>query len=500
MSMDGCISGRCRTNFRRIYISAFLCLALATVASAAPKTTQSVSDIRFWTAGDTTRVAIEVSGEFTFKSQRLTDPARVFFDIETTKLALKGGKPSTMPVKDGLVKQVRFAEKQPGTIRVVLDLEDAVEYSASQLSNPERLMVELRPSKKVKAAPVSETPVAPKPAELAKVETPKVVVQPPAVPKAAEEDLFPKNSLIPPVFATMAGLSSTPPPISAKMVAPPVRSIEIEPVQETPKALLAEPRLPEPKAATRNSNGERSLTRVLGLKLGRVVIDPGHGGHDQGTRSKSGMLEKDLVLDISKRLAELLKERLGTDVVLTRSDDTYLALEERTRQANDQKADLFLSIHANSSPAKNVAGVETFYLNFSTGREDLDLATRENAASQRTIGDLKEVVSKIALRAKVDESREFALRIQNSLHTAAVKQNKDAKDRGVKRAPFVVLIGADMPSVLAEIGFLTNSRDETLLKSDEHRDRLAEALYQGIAGYAESLSRAGTQVARVAKK
>jgi N-acetylmuramoyl-L-alanine amidase len=231
------------------------------------------------------------------------------------------------------------------------------------------------------------------------------------------------------------------------------------------------------------------------LKLNRVVLDAGHGGHDQGTRSKSGLLEKDLVLDVTKRLAVLLHDRLDTEVILTRTDDTYLSLEERTHLANDAKADLFLSIHANSSPVKSVAGVETFYLNFSTGREDLELATRENATSERSIADLKDVVSKITLRAKVDESREFALRVQNVLHAAAAKQNKDAKDRGVKRAPFVVLIGAEMPSVLAEIGFLTNARDESLLKSDDHRDRLAEALYQGIAGYAESLGRSGTQVA-----
>jgi N-acetylmuramoyl-L-alanine amidase len=240
------------------------------------------------------------------------------------------------------------------------------------------------------------------------------------------------------------------------------------------------------------------MTRVLGLKLARVVIDPGHGGHDQGTHSKAGMLEKDLVLDISNRLAEMLRTRMGTEVVMTRSDDTFLSLEERTRLANDAKADLFLSIHANSSPVKSVAGVETFYLNFSTGRDDLDLATRENAASQSSISDLKEVVSKIAMRAKVDESREFALRIQKSLQTTAVKQNKEAKDRGVKRAPFVVLIGADMPSVLAEIGFLSNSRDEALLKGPEHRDRIAEALFNGIAGYADSLSK-GTQLARASR-
>jgi N-acetylmuramoyl-L-alanine amidase len=275
-----------------------------------------------------------------------------------------------------------------------------------------------------------------------------------------------------------------------------VQPVPVQPLKESTKdvketgARIAS----EPKPAARNANGERSLTRILGLKLGRVVLDPGHGGHDQGTSSKAGMLEKDVVLDITNRLAELLRTRLGTEVIMTRSDDTFLSLEERTRLANEAKADLFLSIHANSSPVKSVAGVETFYLNFSTGREDLDLAARENAASQRNISDLKEVVSKVVLRAKVDESREFALRIQNSLQTTAVKQNKDAKDRGVKRAPFVVLIGADMPSVLAEIGFLSNSRDEALLKGVEHRDRVAEALFNGIAGYADSLSKA-TQIA-----
>ena len=207
MSMDGCISGRCRTSFRHTYIAGLLCLALAAVAAAAPKATQTVSDIRFWTAGDTTRVAIEVSGEFTYKSQRLSGPDRVFFDIEPAKLALKGDKPSTMPVNNGLVKQVRFAEKQPGTIRVVLDLEDGVEFTASQLSNPERLMVELRSAKKSKAAPVVTSSVpAPKPAEPAV----KNVEPPPT--KVVEEAPVPRNLLIPPVFATISGTSNTPPP------------------------------------------------------------------------------------------------------------------------------------------------------------------------------------------------------------------------------------------------------------------------------------------------
>lgn len=493
-------------------------------AIAAPAV-ERVTDIRFWTAGDTTRVAIEVSGEFSFTSDRLHNPERIFFDLEHTRLALKGGKANNITVGDGLVKQVRFAEKRPGTIRVVLDLEEGVESTASQLSNPERLMIELRAGKAGRTTSKVEPPAATKP-EPAKAEPPtQPMAQPvpePKLPAAkpenkraekttaerADDEAVPTSTavsvktLVPPVFASIAGASPT--KVSAKILPlPQVTEIDVQPAtaattpaKEPVRPLRELPaNLPEPKAAARNSNGERSLTRVLGLKLNRVVLDAGHGGHDQGTRSKSGLLEKDLVLDVTKKLAVLLRERLGTEVVLTRSDDTYLSLEERTHLANDAKADLFLSIHANSSPVKNVAGVETFYLNFNTGREDTELAARENATSERSIADLKDVVSKITLRAKVDESREFALRIQNVLHSAAVKQNKDAKDRGVKRAPFVVLIGAEMPSVLAEIGFLTNTRDEALLKGDDYRDRLAEALYQGIAGYAESLGRTGTQIA-----
>ncbi len=489
MSMDGCISARClNERLRKVSTVAVFVCALASLANAAPKAVEKVTDIRFWTAGDSTRVAIEVSGEFRYKSQRLSGPDRVFFDLTETKIGMKS---SSIPVKDGLVKQVRLAEKEPGTIRVVLDLEDGVDYSVSQLSNPERLMVELKAKKGKAAAPKPDPAPKPEPTKLDQTAVP--ARQPAAAPspKAATPEPKPVDvqlaTLIPPVFASIAGTAQ--PPVAANIAPRPVTV-----PAPAPPAVEITP-LEEPKAAARNSNGERSLPRMLGLKLSKVVLDAGHGGHDQGTHSKAGMLEKDLVLDVTQRLAELLRTRLGIEVVMTRSDDTFLSLEERTRLANEAKADLFLSVHANSSPVKSVAGVETFYLNFSTGREDIDLVPRENASSRSSIADLKEVVSKIVQRAKADESKEFALRIQKSLQTTAVKQNKDAKDRGVKRAPFVVLIGADMPSVLAEIGFLSNSRDEALLKGPEHRDRIAEALFNGIAGYADSLSK-GTQLAR----
>lgn len=441
-----------KTDLRLFAATLLVLSAVGSLRAATP----AITDVRFWSTGGNTRVAIEGSGEFHYTSQRISGPDRVFFDIEPAKLELKSGKSSTIPVHDGVLKQVRLAEKSPGVIRIVLDLEEGVDFTASQLSNPERLMVELR-----------------------KVSAPVLPLSPPATPKAPEP-AAPRAIVTEALPPPPTQEKPAPTAVSAKAVAP---------------AAIPPPKLDAPKPAARNSNGDRSLTRVLGLKLDRVVLDPGHGGHDEGTRSKSGLLEKDLVLDVSKRLAEMLRERMGTEVILTRTDDTYIGLEGRTQLANESKADLFLSIHANSSPAKNVAGVETFYLNFSASRNDLDLAARENAAAESSIADLKEVVAKIALRAKVDESREFALRVQNSLHAAALKQNKEAKDRGVKKAPFVVLIGADMPSVLAEIGFLTNSRDETLLKGVEHRNRIAEALYQAIANYAETLSQAGTQIA-----
>jgi N-acetylmuramoyl-L-alanine amidase len=241
--------------------------------------------------------------------------------------------------------------------------------------------------------------------------------------------------------------------------------------------------------AKRNSLGDSSMIRVLGLKVGRVVLDPGHGGHDAGTVGPQGLREKDLVLDVAQRLGRLIQEKMGSEVIYTRSDDTFVPLERRTEIANEAKADLFLSIHANSSPLRTAAGVETFYLNFTTSKSALELAARENAGSQMTVYELQDLLQKIALKDKVEESREFASRVQSALYALSAR-NTDArsKDRGVKKAPFVVLIGASMPSVLAEIGFISNAHDESIMRREDYRQRTAEALYKGLSGYASSLS------------
>jgi N-acetylmuramoyl-L-alanine amidase len=508
--MAGCISEP-RNKSRLLLLAGFVCTALSFGAPGS-----KVSAVRFWSLGDVTRVAIEVSSEFHYKSERLHNPDRLFFDVEDARPQMVDKGMYVINVGDGLLKQIRIAETHPGVTRVVLDLNDEhTEFTASQLSSPDRLMIELR--LKDRPAPPPTTSVSgvkaltgppstavaadliAAPAPLAKPEPrkfePPLVYDPPKVeskpellaqpPLALSAKTAKVSSPAPPVTTATARVTPPPPdPVAtARVVTSPVLAAPLP----TATVVRTEPST-EPLPAKKNANGDRSLTRVLGLKLGRVVLDPGHGGHDAGTHGPSGLYEKEVVLDVAKRLGALLEERLGSEVIYTRLDDTYVPLEQRTQIANDKKADLFLSIHANSSPYRAVAGVETYYLNFTTSKAALDVAARENASSERSVFDLKELLQKIALRDKIDESREFASRVEVSLYGVSSKTNPTAKNRGVKKAPFVVLIGASMPSVLAEIGFLTNASDETLLRKTEHRQKIAEALYKGIASYADTLS------------
>jgi N-acetylmuramoyl-L-alanine amidase len=191
---------------------------------------------------------------------------------------------------------------------------------------------------------------------------------------------------------------------------------------------------------------------------------------------------------MAKRVGALIEDRLGAEVIYTRTDDTFIPLEARTALANDNKADLFLSIHANSSPVPRIAGVETYYRSFTNARDAIEVAARENASSQKSIAELEDVIHTMMLGDKVEESKDFAGRIQNSLFSFSSRTFPGIRDRGVKKAPFVVLNGAKAPSVLVEIGFLSNAREEALLRKPEYRQKLAEALFRGLSKYAESLS------------
>jgi N-acetylmuramoyl-L-alanine amidase len=242
------------------------------------------------------------------------------------------------------------------------------------------------------------------------------------------------------------------------------------------------------RAAAPLPDGETSLVRALGLKIGRIVIDAGHGGHDSGTLGADGIEEKDVVLDVALRLGALLHDRLGAEIIYTRSDDTFIPLETRTAIANKAQADLFISIHANSSPDPSARGVEVYYLNFTSDPTALDVAARENAVSDQSIHQLSDLVKKITLKDKISESREFASDVEGSLYSGLARGNAGLKDRGVKKAPFVVLIGANMPSILAEISFVTNPKDAQQLHDPDYRERVAESLYRGVAHYEAGLS------------
>jgi N-acetylmuramoyl-L-alanine amidase len=253
-------------------------------------------------------------------------------------------------------------------------------------------------------------------------------------------------------------------------------------------ATVAASDTPAAHEAMPTSAGDRSLIRALGLKIGRIVIDAGHGGHDTGTIGPNGLQEKDLVLDVALRLGRLLETKLGAEVIYTRDDDTFIPLETRTAIANEHQADLFISVHANSSQDESARGVETYYLNFTSNPDALEVAARENAVSQKSIYELQDLVKKITLKDKIDESRELANDVQQSLYAGLSPKNPTLRNRGVKKAPFVVLIGANMPSILAEISFVSNPTDEKKLETPDYRQKIAESLFKGIAKYIGGLS------------
>lgn len=445
-----------------------------------------MKSIRYWSLGQVTRVAIELSGEGRFRTDRLAEPDRFFVDILDSRLEVGDRRPQTIKVGDALVKQVRVAASE-GKTRVVLDLNRRLEAEVSQLANPHRIMIEVRGAEGALA-----------PAAISSQS--RTGVERLDAPKPAESDS--SLSVKTPPAAAVKPAPAQPAPVEAAAAetaraAEPAPGAPSPPAGRAPIAAATEglPLAAAPKPAKPRAGGQQSLVRALGLKLGKVVIDPGHGGHDHGTTGPTGLLEKDLVLEVALKLGAMIEEKLGSEVVYTRTTDIFIPLEERTAIANQQKADLFISIHANSSPYKKASGAEVYYLNFTTSKDALEVAARENAGHGKSIFELRDLIQKIALKDKVDESREFAARLQTSLHSTWIKLNSTARNRGVKKAPFIVLIGASMPSVLAEVGFVSNPKDELTLQKPDARLKIAEALFRGVQQYASTLSE--MRVARV---
>jgi N-acetylmuramoyl-L-alanine amidase len=488
-----------------------------------------VTGVRHWSTSIYTRVAIDLGDEVQYEAARVPDPDRIFFDLHGARLSPELIGKSVTVIDDGFLKRIRIAQFSNDVTRVVLDVSDVSDYSAFLLPNPYRLIIDIHGRKPGTAATqqLAQTPPAispvptaskPQPSSAPDSSTPAtgrpqsapvqanrqsatIVVTNPAptsTETAATQDIAAlshqpdrvkatNHPTSAPIAASVAGTTpaSQPDLAPTKSTAPTPKTKRSKTAETTDASDPASSAIHE---AEPTADGGRSMVRALGLKIGRIVIDPGHGGHDSGTLGPDGIEEKDVVLDVSLRLGKLLKQRLGADVIFTRSDDTFIPLETRTAIANKAQADLFVSVHANSSPDPSARGVETYYLNFTSSPESLELAARENAVSQQSIHQLSDLVKKIALHDKIDESREFASDVEKYLYEGLDQGNPGLKDRGVKQAPFVVLIGANMPSILAEISFLTNPDDAHQLRDPNYRQRIAESLYRGVARYISGLS------------
>jgi N-acetylmuramoyl-L-alanine amidase len=424
-----------------------------------------VRRIRASATEDSARVTIDLESVVPYSSGRLTKPDRIFFDLRDARIPLEVARES-VKLDGEILTAVRVAQNQNHTVRVVLDVDRVKEYGVSTTDNPPQLLIDLfrkpLPASAAKIAKASHNSDL----KRAPIESSVMGADEPTV-----EAINAKSD------STSLGLQ----PVTTASAASPSKNS---------KVVAAKSDFDPPAAPPQPTReGHSTLTRALGLKIGRIVIDAGHGGHDTGTIGPTGLMEKDLCLDVALRLGKIIKQRLpGADVVFTRADDSFIPLEERTAIANEAHADLFISIHANSSQDRGARGIETYYLNLKGSPEAMEVAARENAVSNVGIHDLEDLIKKIARNEKIDESKEFAEDIQNSLATRVQKTAKTVKNRGVRKAPFVVLIGADMPSILTEISFLSNPADEQLLKKPEHRQRVAEGLYQGVASYLQSLN------------
>lgn len=348
--------------------------------------------VRYWSTKGYTRVVVEASEEIRFKENLLEKtagkPRRLYVDLYNCRIS-----PSfqdTIPIRDGLLRQVRAAQNDRDTVRVVLDTESVDRYKIFSLENPFRVVIDV------------------------------------------------------------IGSADRPP-------------------------------------AVQHTDSVPTLAEQFGLGVKTIVIDPGHGGKDPGAISPSGLREKDVVLKVAKQVADILRKETSYKVILTRSKDVFLPLEERTAIANANEADLFISIHANSAPNRKAKGVETFFLSLATSREEMRAAARENATSASKLSDLQTILADLMNNSKIEESSKLAEYIQEQV-VAGLRPRYEVKDLGVKKAPFIVLIGAQMPAALTEIAFLSNREDEKRMKNERFLNFLSRQIARGVRGYAGSLN------------
>lgn len=410
------------------------------LSSGKPTRPGVVKSIRHWSGGAYTRIVIDQDKPVKFQALELKD--RLVFDILNAQVSDSINK-DPLPVNDGILKQVRASQYAPDTVRVVLDLASIKSYKAFPLHDPERLVVDVtgeNASSNISSGAGSH-PGGPQNTQ-----------------KNDEQHVSPNG----------------------------------EKKGNFHDAVVPAVKVP---AAGNSDNQNISLSRQLGLKIRTIAIDAGHGGHDPGAIGKNGLQEKTVTLDIAKRLAILVKDQLGCNVVFTREKDIFIPLEQRPFIAKSNGADLFLSIHVNATRKRKVRGIETYVQSLTASdRDAMATAARENAMSTKKLSELKSELDRIFADLqrddKIEESLYLADAVQGSLvsNLKPVNSHADALKTKVKRAFFYVLINTEMPSILAEVGFISNPDEEKLLRKESYRQSIAEALFQGVKKYVDARS------------
>ena len=373
----------------------------------------TLNEMKHWSNPDYTRISLELDRDVTWESHRLGPvgpgkPGRVYIDINRTRL---GKNVREITIGDGLLRGARVGQYKPDIVRVVLDTENIKDFKVFPLSDPARLIIDVRGERPVEISRLEPT------------------------------------------------ISSSPEPVA--------------------ESRHEEPPITEKKARTPRKSAIS--------KIRRIVVDPGHGGHDPGAVGPSGLQEKDVVLSVALKLRELLKDELGLDVVMTRSTDVFIPLEERTAIANKVNADLFLSVHANAAANRSATGIETYYLNLAKTEKAAQLAAKENGTSLEKVSVLQAILFDLMASYKLNDSAHLAEEVQKSLYKKIRGRYADVKNLGVKQGPFYVLVGATMPSILVETAFLSNAQEEARLKDPAYLDMTAEGILEGVRGYISSL-------------
>jgi len=373
--------------------------------------TATLNEMKHWSNPDYTRIVLDLDRDVAWDAHELGKGAagRIYIDLKHARL---GKSVNDLTIGDGLLKGARIGQYKPDVVRVVLDTENIKDYKIFSLSDPARLVIDVRGER---------------PTEISRLDP--------------------------------------------SLTAAPLRAV-------VPKNL-------ESSAVDEKSHRTSKTTAIS--KIRRIVVDPGHGGHDPGAVGATGLQEKDVVLAIGLRLRELLVNELGVDVVMTRSTDVFIPLEERTAIANKVGADLFLSVHANAAPNRSAAGIETYYLNLAKTDKVAQLAAKENGTTLEKVSVLQAILFDLMANYKLNDSAHLAEEVQMSLYKKVRSHYSDVRNLGVKQGPFYVLVGASMPSILVETAFLSNATEESRLKDPAYLEMAANGILEGVRSYITSL-------------